>query len=498
MKIHIGLWFLVLTVVSQSAFSHTIEIASVGGNGQLADAARHPTISADGRYVVFLANGLTATGGSRIANAQWYLRDRLTQTTELLSQSSVGLPAVSSSSLNVGLLATMDNSGRYVAFEMALTGFDGQPLSPFYQIFIRDRLLRTTRQVSGLLPSGVLSSRGAARPYLSGDGKFVTFLCGSDVFFPDLPERLDELCLLNLLTGQNTRATKTLDGAPMPPSLTSNLNPSAISDDGDAVYFTALTERLVANDTNEASDVFVYRRSSNSVQRLSTDEQGNQLADGGSVGQISRDGQKLLFGSSGRGLPGVPLSASNANRWFVKDLQTGAIQLLCKTAADLNFGEPTGVFGCNSTAAISGDGSAVVFGGNSELPEFAGGYQVYRADLSARRLQLWSRNEAGVPCNAFCGSVPQGPSFVVFERPQISFDGKHVAFWVQASTGFNMVPGVSFLGREAQILVRSDAPLAGPTNTVLAIPTTSIEARALLVTLLLMIGFVATRVRAIQ
>ena len=101
--ISIKLFLLVSFVgVSAPAFSHTIEIASVGGDGQLAEEVRRPNMSSDGRYVLFLATGMAPTGGTRIESAQWFLRDRLLKTTELISQSSQGLPAVSNTSFNRG------------------------------------------------------------------------------------------------------------------------------------------------------------------------------------------------------------------------------------------------------------------------------------------------------------------------------------------------------------------------------------------------------------
>ena len=252
------------------------------------------------------------------------------------------------------------------------------------------------------------------------------------------------------------------------------------------------------NDTNGKLDVFVYRRSSDTVERLSTGPDGAQIADGGYGGEFSDDGRYMLFGSVGRGLPGVPVTASEFNRWFVKDLQTGAIQLLCRNNASLDLGEPTGQFGCLTEASISGDGRSVVFGGSLEMPSFVSFYQVYRADLVARTLQIWSRNAAGEPCLGYCGSWPDFGMFALREQPLISSDGKHVAFWARTADEptFNMVPGVSFAGRLSQILVRSDGPIAVPAAaTVLQIPTTTLAARLVFGTLLLALGMAALRRR---
>ena len=486
-----------MLTASSRAFPHTIELVSVGGDGQLAESSSRVNMSTDGRYVLFQAIGLAPTGGTRIASAQWYLRDRVARTTELISQSTQGVPSGSVGKFSSGVIATIDRSGRLVAFEMVATGLDGPGTTPARrEIHLRDRVLMTTRKIS-ILPNGNMSAFASARPHISADGKYVLFGCGGDFFFASLQMPSYELCLLNIATNTFTRANKTLDGSPMPAGTASGLDPDNISENGDQVYFTANSSNLVIGDTNEKPDVFVYYRSLDRVERLSTDSSGGQIADGGSNLQVSKDGRTLLFGSSGRGLPGVPVDASDQNRWFVKNLETGAIQLLCKNNENLTLGEPTGQFGCLTQASLSGDGRFVVFGGSSELPRFTGLHQVCRADLAARFIQIWSRNEAGEPCNAsgFCGSYRDGNLIVNSERPRISDNGDHVAFWVyaRAPSTFNIIPGLIFGDRQSQIVVRSDGPIGAPVNAPLQVPSTGTEANGILAALLFLIAVSSTR-----
>ena len=181
---------------------------------------------------------------------------------------------------------TIDTAGRFVAFDMVANSLDGPNTSPpRREVYLRDRQLRTTQRIS-VLPNGQLSRFGASRPYISGDGKFVAFACDGDFFFSNVPDPRPELCLLNLATRQYIRVSKTLDGQPFPPL--SALGASAISSNGGAVYFSTLADALVANDSNQNADVFVYRRSSDTAERLSTGRKATMVTSNLDVSEWSQ------------------------------------------------------------------------------------------------------------------------------------------------------------------------------------------------------------------
>lgn len=82
----------------------------------------------------------------------------------------------------------------------------------------------------------------------------------------------------------------------------------AISADGRYVAFVSTADNLVANDTNEAADVFVRDRLENKTVRVSVSssgEEGNNVSSSGyanSGHDISKDGRYVVFTSAATNL----------------------------------------------------------------------------------------------------------------------------------------------------------------------------------------------------
>ena len=71
----------------------------------------------------------------------------------------------------------------------------------------------------------------------------------------------------------------------------------ALSGDGRYVTFESYDSNLVADDTNNASDIFVRDRVTGSMERVSLASEGTQANGGSSSPTISPDGRYVGFGS---------------------------------------------------------------------------------------------------------------------------------------------------------------------------------------------------------
>jgi hypothetical protein len=140
-----------------------------------ADSIYKSDVSDDGRYVAFDTNSVLAGGDSGV-NYDVYVRDRQLAVWELISVKPDGT--------STGLLSSKPSAssdGRFVAF---FSGPDGsvsaQGLVPgdsngnSWGVFVRDRLLMTTRRVS----------LGGGSPDISTDGHFVAFSSSSPDHVP--------------------------------------------------------------------------------------------------------------------------------------------------------------------------------------------------------------------------------------------------------------------------------------------------------------------------
>jgi Tol biopolymer transport system component len=159
---------------SQDVFVHelatgTTERVSVGPAGEQGDEpSGYPSISADGRYVAFdtMATNFLPGPGALFGV---YIRDRVAQTTELVSADAAGQEAS-------GYDPSISADGRYVAFESDDLGTGVAP-----NIVVRDRLTATTADASVPAPGGTDENVITEHADISADGRFVAFESADDL-----------------------------------------------------------------------------------------------------------------------------------------------------------------------------------------------------------------------------------------------------------------------------------------------------------------------------
>ncbi|MEM9177027.1 MAG: hypothetical protein AAGC67_17545, partial [Myxococcota bacterium] len=157
--------------------------------GRSSGDCRHPTISADGRYVAFYCLGSDLVDDVPPGSHQIYLRDmdNVPVLEPLLLSSIDGTPQTAND--GAAYAPAISDDGRYVAFTAAATIFGG-PLGN--QIWRKDRLavgvapelVSTADGVNGL----ALSATGDPNAVqISGDGRFVVFATDDLTLVPGTP-----------------------------------------------------------------------------------------------------------------------------------------------------------------------------------------------------------------------------------------------------------------------------------------------------------------------
>jgi WD40-like Beta Propeller Repeat len=246
-------------------------------------------ISGDGRFVAFtsFATNLGGTPNGNNFAYQVYVHDRQTGTTEIETVDSDGNPWTFSS-----YASAISGDGRYVVF----TGNGA--------IFIRDRALATTEQVSL-----------GANPAISADGRFVAFESDSSNLVPGDTNGQTDVFVKDEVTGTIERVSVSSLGA----EANGLSNSPAISGDGRFVGFQSTASNLVGSDTNSVVDIFVHDRETGATNRVSVDSLGSQ-ANGGSYGPpaMSSDGSVVAFSSSASNL--VAGDTNNVEDVFVHAL----------------------------------------------------------------------------------------------------------------------------------------------------------------------------------
>ena len=112
----------------------------------------------------------------------------------------------------------------------------------------------------------------------------------------------------------------------------------SISSDGRFVAFRSWARNLVAGDTNNVDDIFVFDRQAGTIERISVDSGGNEADDHSLNPAIGADGRFVAFASDAANLV---VGDTNGDRdIFVRSRLAGHEMTLTdgQSADDLNFG----------------------------------------------------------------------------------------------------------------------------------------------------------------
>jgi Tol biopolymer transport system component len=275
----------------------TSEVASLPAPGAIGDdnldASEDPGISADGRYVVFATGSDDFVPGDINGSVDVFLRDRVAGTTELVSVSSEEVQGDGHSGTFGG--PTVSADGRYVAFQSDAENLVANDLNGYGDVFVRDRTSGTTTRVS--VSSGGLEADDTSDwSIISDDGSSVVFATSADtltgIFLP--PPYIDHLYVHDLAGATTRRITNTPSGAE--PDSDSTLNdPPSVSADGRHVAFDSRATDIVPGAPGALTKVFTVDRQTGTSSHISLDVDGQPFADDAEGPTISDDGRFVAF-----------------------------------------------------------------------------------------------------------------------------------------------------------------------------------------------------------
>ena len=231
-----------------------------------------PAISADGRFIAFNSFASNLIENDTNFETDTFVHDRVTGITELVSRSSNGVQAASGVTGNTAISA----NGRFVAFSSSANFFAANDTNGTPDIFVHDRVTGETEPVS-VNSAGELGNSSSRYPFLSEDGRFVSFFSSStNLVDNDLNNAVD-LFVHDRQTGQTELVNKSSNGtfSAVGIDLQQRIGRS-ISVDGRFVAFSSRDDNLVEGDTNARNDVFVHDRSTGITERISVSTYGLQ------------------------------------------------------------------------------------------------------------------------------------------------------------------------------------------------------------------------------
>ncbi len=329
---------------------------------------------------------------------------------ERVSVTSVGIQANGNSEE-----PSISSDGSIVAFISEATNLVPGDTNDVQDVFVHDLDTGITERVS-VASAGTQGDDDAFTLSLSSNGSFVAFgSFATNLVLGDTNDVIDVF-----VHDRDTGTTERVSIATVGTQANDESFSPAISSTGRFVAFRSDATNLVANDTNNNSDIFVRDRTLGITQRVSVASDGTQ-ANGDSISPaISSDGRFVAFSSEASNL--VAGDTNNKADIFVHDRQNDTTELIIGPA-EFNTGSGTIIV----APAISPDGGFLGFRSNADdlVPgDTNNSFDTFLIDSDTLIAERSSVSSSEVEGNADSS------------RPSISSDNRFVAF---ASIANNLV-----------------------------------------------------------
>jgi len=315
--------------------------------------SQRPSLSGDGRYVVFETPDENAT----ILSTGIYDRVLDTNSYLLFLQNSGGNPSFPRQARlepvlsGDGAILALRSRGEFQSVSPPAAAPPDDDNNFAHDVFVyawAASPVEPIRRVSRLTGGDELDA-DSRRPALSHDGSRVAFMTYSDLLSNDTNSRPD------IVIKDATSLAGVLELVSITPGGQSgngaSFNP-AVSADAMVVAFRSEASDLVADDDNARWDIFVRDRMAATTTRVSVASDGTQADHHSSEASISDDGRFVAFRSLASNL--VDGDANSRADIFVHDRTTGQTVRVGQPAVGESDGH-------SAAPAISGNGAWIVF-----------------------------------------------------------------------------------------------------------------------------------------
>lgn len=258
------------------------------GGDALGDS-QNASISRDGRFVVFESYAENLVSGDDNYYGDVFRYDFQTDTTERVSFDSVNMQQANGHSE----LAAVSDDGRFVAFSSAADNLVPGDSNGFVDVFVKDMQTGIIERVS-VSSVGSEADGDNHNGGISSDGRFVVFTSNATNLDPNDSSGGTDVYLYDRQTDTLTLVSRNQQSA----GGNGNSRLPRISGDGRWIVFESDADDLVPDDGNLSTDIFVYDRVNDSLERVSVPAEGGEADGASDTASISDDGRFVSFYSS--------------------------------------------------------------------------------------------------------------------------------------------------------------------------------------------------------
>jgi 6-phosphogluconolactonase (cycloisomerase 2 family)/glutamine cyclotransferase len=302
-----------------------------------------PQISRDGKTITFWSNSSDLVADDTNLLYDIFAFDVNAQSLNRINVGPGGIEPIGGNSFESWPSA----DGRYIGYWSHATNQVIGDTNAAADVFLLDRQTGTTQRVS-VKSDGTQGNGSSDHLSLSDDGRFIAFQSNATNLTSDNVTGLKQIFLKDMLSGSITLVSKPFDGT----SPNGQALFPTISGNGRYISYYSDASNLIGGDTNGVPDVFVYDQvlgTTRSLSRSPSGELGNAPSD---YARMSRDGSVIVFNSAANNLVVSPPTLGSL---YAVSLDTDPGSFVFEvTSATRNF---TSAFGSRSKVDL-GDAPA--------------------------------------------------------------------------------------------------------------------------------------------
>lgn len=368
-----------------SGYSVTITKLTNSTDGTDANGGSfNPSVSADGRYAVFESTASNLVNNDLNNNSDIFLVDTENGTIQRISEPTSGGDANGSSN-NPSISA----NGQFVVFESFAPNLVANDTNNAVDIFIYDRIAQSMERVSVASNNTQANSHNFS-PSVSADGRFVTFYSISSNLVSGDNNRAVDVFVRDRTTGETRMISTNANGNP---GNMASWQP-VISANGQYIAFSSNASNLVAGDSNNVQDIFLYEMATGNIAMVSKDNSGTPGNALSAYPAISASGDYVVFESDATNL--VSNDGNGQTDIFVADVPHSSVTRISVTTDGGDINAPA------YQPRISQDGrfiSYYSYASNIVQPDPNNVEDVYLYDQSTGAIEMLTRTMAGEPSN---------------------------------------------------------------------------------------------------
>lgn len=262
-----------------------VSVSSSGVQGNTNSFTRRPSISDDGRFVVFFSNSSNLVDDDTNQFSDIFIHDRQSGVTKLISRSPSGDPGNNDSGY-----PTISADGQFVAYHSLASNLVAGDTNNVSDVFLHNLDTQETQRIS-ISSSGIQGNRESDLPSISADGRYVAFSSFANNLVPNDTNNTADIFVHDHISRQTIRASVNSNG-----EQANYLSDTPyLSADGRFIAYYSFADNLVPDDSNNSTDVFRHDLQTGETIRVSVDSSGIQGNHDSLCSAMSDDGQVLAF-----------------------------------------------------------------------------------------------------------------------------------------------------------------------------------------------------------